>query len=250
MRRQSSWILLACAALGGCVGWREPTVPMPVLRYPAPRAPATGLVALLPGLGDAPERFAAEGIVAALQSRDPHLEVVACDAHAGYYRGPTVVERLHDDVLGPTAARYARHWLVGVSLGGIGALSYAREHPGQLDGLILLAPFLGPDELLADIHAAGGLAQWTPPPAESLAPGRRRYVELWTWLQRFATEPMRMPQLFVGCGDEDRMAPGIALLAAVLPADHLVTRPGGHAWTTWAPLFAELVLRALPPATP
>jgi len=247
MHRPTRLLLLVSLALGGCVGLPTPTVPMPVQRLPAPSPPATGLVALLPGFGDAPERFTAAGFPAVLQQRDPHLDVVACDAHAGYYRGPTVVERLYEDVLGPAVDDHARRWLVGVSLGGLGALSFAQEHRDRVDGMILLAPYLGPDDLLDEIRAAGGLTRWTPPPAAAVAPERRRFVALWTWLRGLTTEPVRMPQVFVGYGEQDRLAPGIALLAAALPFDHVVTRAGDHAWTTWTPLFADLVDRALPP---
>ena len=56
---------------------------------------------------------------------------------------------------------YGEIWLVGVSMGGLGAFFHERAYPAQVTGLILLAPFVGDDrKLLAEIDAAGGAVAW------------------------------------------------------------------------------------------
>ena len=71
---------------------------------------------------------------------DPRLDVIAADAHFGYYRARSVVDRLHEDLIAPVADRYERVWLVGISMGGFGSALYAMEHPDVVDGVIMLAP--------------------------------------------------------------------------------------------------------------
>ena len=91
------------------------------------------------------------------------------DATIGYYFDGSVADRLHREIIGPARAfRYHEIWLVGVSMGGLGAFFHERMHPGEITGLILLAPFVGEDrKLFTEIDAAGGPAAWAAaqPPA-------------------------------------------------------------------------------------
>ena len=48
-------------------------------------------------------------------------------------------------------------WLVGFSMGGLGSLLYLREHPEYIEGVCLIAPFLGDEEIIEEIQAAGGV---------------------------------------------------------------------------------------------
>jgi pimeloyl-ACP methyl ester carboxylesterase len=72
---------------------------------------------------------------------DAPVDLIAVDAHAGYYLRQTVLERLREDVVAPArAAGYEKARLVGISLGGLGAALYATDHADHLAGLILLLP--------------------------------------------------------------------------------------------------------------
>lgn len=48
--------------------------------------------------------------------------------------------------------------------------------------------------------------------------------------------------IFLGYGDDDRLAAQDSLLAAALPRDHVFHAPGGHDWPTWRTLL-HAVLR-------
>jgi pimeloyl-ACP methyl ester carboxylesterase len=241
--------LLPCLLTCSCGFLREATVPMPAIVYPAKVEPADGLVVLLPGYGDGPERFDQQGFVAAIQQADPRLEVIAADAHYGYYRERSVVERLHTDLLAPRIERYERVWFVGISMGGLGSAIYAMERPGEIDGMILLAPYMGPSELIGEIDAAGGLAAGQPPDPESIDdPNRRTFYEMWTWFRGYGDESEQRPKLYIGYGTEDRLSTPDSFVADLLPAAQRATMPGGHKWTVWRPLFDQFVARALAPA--
>ena len=231
----------------GCVYLRAPETPMPTVFHASASGDAAHLIVLLPGLADGPEDFADNGFVDAIRRANPRFDVVATDAHFGYYRTRTLGERLYADVLEPAAARYDEIWLVGISLGGIGGAIYAQEHPGAIDGLILLAPYMGDDDIARDVAAAGGLASWTPPPLESIeGEDRRKFHEVWRFYRGYVTDPANMPRLYLGYGEQDDFAPAIGLVAAALPPEQVQTRAGGHRWSVWRPVFEALVQRALP----
>ncbi len=192
------------------------------------------LVVLLPGRGDRAQAFAEHGFVEAGAS--DAFDVVAADAHFGYYADRSFIERLHEDVVRPARERgYSRIWLAGISMGGMGAILYTDAHPAMVDGLVLLAPYMGEDALTAAITDAGGLAAWS---GESAA-GKPYQRRLWRWLQG-ATGPQGSLPIVLGYGRDDRLAPAANLIADRLPPARVVTTPGGHRWPIWRRLWRRI----------
>jgi pimeloyl-ACP methyl ester carboxylesterase len=231
-------LLLAAVALG-CSGLRRPVVPLRTIEVGA-RTGGGCLAILLPGRRDGPESFRDAGFAAAVAKRGLRLDLVAVDAHLGYYRNRSVVERLHLDVVAPARARgYRTIWVVGTSLGGVGGLLYLRDHPEEISGVLALAPFLGADEVIREIEAAGGPARWSAPrPLPTADVGR----ELWSWLAPW-TAGRQQPPLHLGWGSADRLARANAMLATRLPRERVDTAPGGHDWQTWARLGDQFLER-------
>lgn len=236
---------LVLPLLIGCAAFRAPTEPMPFVFHPAPNGDPGGLVVLLPGRGDVPEDFERHGVVKMVHDADPSLDVIAVDAHLGYYRARTLVERLHADVVAPRLARHGKVWLVGVSLGGLGALAYTYENRDAVAGLVLMAPFLG-DDVPGEVAAAGGLAPWVAPDVlHEQDDARRRFVLLWSLLRGYAVAPDTVPPLWLAHGDEDYLREASHQLGPTLPEGRYRVNPGGHRWSVWRPLFAELLPAAL-----
>lgn len=242
-------LALTCALFGsGCYFARSPIRPVPAL-FAARDAHtrARCLVVFVPGLMDGPGSFVEHGLMGdLLASEHARCDAVAVDLTYRYYFGARPDEPLYEDVLVPALARgYDEVWLVGISLGGLGAVLLARAHPELIDGLVLLSPFLGLEEIAAQIDAEGGLAAWQPP---SDLPARiddaTFGLHVWTWLRGHASDPDRMPQTFVGWSAGERLEPTARTLAAVLPADHAVRIEGRHDWHAWRALFREILPRA------
>lgn len=235
-------LLLIGALALGCAFARRPVIPLRTLDL-APRGDGDCLAVLLPGRWDRPESFRDAGFAAAVAGRGLRLDLVAVDSHLAYYQDRSVVERLHLDVVAPArAAGYRTIWLVGTSLGGVGGLLYLRDRPEEISGVLALAPFLGADEVIREIEAAGGPARWSaagPAPTDDV--GR----ELWSWLAPWTAGRQR-PPLHLGWGSEDRLARANALLATALPAERVYTAPGGHDWRTWARLWEQFLERSAP----
>jgi len=220
---------------------RKTPAPMPTQAVPMVGAERTStLVVFLPGRGGAMADFEREGFVTALRDSGVRADTIAVDAHLGYYFQRTVIERLQADVLQPARQQgYRRIVLVGVSLGGLGALLCERDIPGSVDALVLLGPYLGKDAGLFDgIIASGG-------PAAGAA-GRDPHAggveeQIWTFLGR---QSAVLPPTWLLCGRRDSLAPGHRLLAGLLPANRVATIDGAHDWPTWRTLWRDLCLHS------
>jgi pimeloyl-ACP methyl ester carboxylesterase len=227
--RRITVLTFSALLLGSCA--IPPRAETPMATVGEIRAPAHDtLMIFLPGRGDRAQDFEDHGWMASVADAD----LLAADAHLGYYRPFTLVDRLHQDVIAPARTRgYQRIVLVGISMGGTTALIYADAHPDMVDGLILIAPFLGDAELAREIDATGGLRAWSGD-AES---GEPYQLDSWRWLrQQIETDG----DLILAYGSEDRFAATLAVLADALPASQVLVVEGGHDWGTWTQLWRTL----------
>ncbi|MDB5361916.1 MAG: alpha/beta hydrolase [Rhodospirillales bacterium] len=198
---------------------------------------APTLLVMLPGAEMSAEEFRANGFLDGDGSIDG-IDRIAVETGVECYLDEVSVARLHEQVIAPAHTRGpVRIWLVGISLGGMGALLYAQAHPDRIAGVILLAPFIGSRGLIAEVERAGGLRHWR---ALDVSTAERRLL---AWLG--AAEGL--PDMHLGFGIEDRFAAAHRLLAALLPAERVVTAPGGHDWPTWRVLWQELQRRWVTP---
>jgi len=204
------------------------------------------LLVFLPGAFLKPEEFEREGFVSAVRERDLAADALLVDADVSYYYDQTFIERLHQDVIQPQRALgYKSIWLVGISIGGFGALIHELAKPGTVDGIVALAPYLGRRPIGAEIQKAGGLRNWKAP--EGPPPDEEVDRKLWPWLQQYASaKPAKaLPPLYLGFGTSDRFAANHRLLADALPAGRVFTTEGGHDWPQWSKLWRK-VLDVLP----
>ncbi len=227
----------------GCYVAPQPvTVPIETIRYDAPRGEHRMLFVYLPGYGDEPTAFARHGFIKDMRQRGIEADIVAVNAHMGYYLNGSIDTRLSEDVIGPAKSMgYKQIWLVGNSLGAFGSLTYARLHPEGIAGLVLLGPFLGEKKLINQIRDAGGLQYWNP--ADIAAKTREGWEEqIWLWFkkrqQRDDFKSCRegtacLPTIYLGYGSYDRFSYAQKYLAGILPPQQVVAVSGGHDWTTW-----------------
>jgi pimeloyl-ACP methyl ester carboxylesterase len=194
------------------------------------------LVLMFPGVGDEGETYVHHGFVERLQAAREGVDIVTVDAHRQYFAARTLIARIGRDVLAPARQRgYAQIWIVGISMGGAGALLTARHFENDIDGLILFAPYLGHRRTIERIKRAGGLRKWKPPV------GKVSWTrDLWRWIRGYATGEHR-PIIYLASGTEDVWATAHQLLGEVVPPDHIFSRPGGHAWKVWSPLWTKLL---------
>jgi pimeloyl-ACP methyl ester carboxylesterase len=196
------------------------------------------MLVMLPSAKARPQDLLQWGFVRALRERSLPIDVVAVEAHLGYYLERSISKHLTHDIIAPARARnYRRIWLMGISLGGMGSLIYTREHPADIEGVILLAPFLGARGTIAEVVRAGGLARWQPGAIKPDDDERR----LLAWIKAYQPAASELPKIYLGYGADDRFAAAGKMLAERLPAAQVVTIPGGHDWATWIHLWQHLL---------
>jgi len=198
-----------------CMNTRNATVPMAGLtdQYQQ-ESGARNLAVFLPGVFDSPQDFVSNHFVHELRRRQMPFDTVAADAHLDYFQTGTVVQRLEQDIIEPALARNPQQiWLVGISLGGLGAMLYASHDP-RVTGVIALAPYLGTKQALAEVASAGGWSQWNPEKSTAMLDWE---LGLHKWLKAYMKAPQTMPKLFLGYGEQDRFAPEQRQLATGRP---------------------------------
>jgi pimeloyl-ACP methyl ester carboxylesterase len=196
---------------------------------------APTLAVLLPGAYDTPEDFQREGFIAAVRERALPVDVVLADMNLECITDGTALALLRDTIINPARrAGYREIWLTGISIGGFMATLYADHHPGEVDGLCLIAPYPGNRMITAEISAGGGILGWSP--GEIAADDHERRV--WRWLKNHGA---RSPTLHLGYGSKDRFAAAHSAMAAALPPERVYVLPGGHDWRTWRDIWMRFL---------
>ncbi|WP_426689805.1 alpha/beta hydrolase [Rhodanobacter ginsengiterrae] len=236
--------LLACLlVVAGCAAGGDITRPVPATFVAAPQ-PAHRLVVMLPGRGDSLQSLTDTGIAAIIQQSWPDADVILTGLTMPFYRQGRAAERLHDEVIEPALRpAYRQVWLAGISLGGLGVLLYDQRYPDQIDGLLLLSPYLGDDASQRQIRQAGGLDAWRPGPPQSIGPDTFQH-ELWRYLKDWAQRPRRTSSTWLAYGADEPFRQPIEMMSPRLPADHVVMLPGKHNWKLWKPAMHVLLERA------
>jgi pimeloyl-ACP methyl ester carboxylesterase len=237
LRFLSACLISASTLLQGCASLRAADIPMPVVKNElgCQLAPTT-LVVFLPGAYDTPQDFIDQGFVKAVRERGFDVDIQLADAHRSYYSRRQILQRLDADVITPARINGYRHiWFLGISLGGYGSMLYAMTHPDKIDGMVVLAPYLGEPALPLEIERQGGLRRWQAD--ASSGPD----AALWSWLQGYSESLNSRPPIYLGFGSSDRFAQPNGLLAQLLAPEQRFVVSGGHDWPEWQGLWSKFL---------
>jgi pimeloyl-ACP methyl ester carboxylesterase len=197
----------------------------------AAQRPATARVLLLPGARESGDGFARAGFQDAVRERGLAMELEYCELEFDHVTDRSMLERLRS---GPLAAARAAGceavWLAGVSLGGFMALGFAEQHPTEVNGVCLIAPYLGTRIVTREISLAGGVGGWSPGVVAAEDEDRR----IWRFIK---SHRGRRPALYLGYGREDRFADSQRLLADALPPASVDVVGGAHDWPVWRQIW-------------
>ena len=239
-------ITLLCAtavALGGCFPVGNPKEPIPTIAVPAVEpTPHPPLLVVLPGVGSDAQTLKDRDVHGAIHRAWPQADVLLTSATIAYYARRVLVQRVEQDVLAPARQQgYKEIWLAGASIGGMGAIMYERQHPHQVNGLLLFAPWLGSDKLLEEIRNAGGVKRWEPGavPAEINDDNFER--EMWRVIKGWSQNPAEAKRIWLVCGSDDKLIEANRMAAEALPKSQYLEVDGAHDWDTWLN-SAELVV--------
>lgn len=193
---------------------------------------ASTLMLLLPGATYLPEDFISQGFVQAVRERGLAIDLMLVELPFEQIADLTALHALHCDLIQPLASQYSTIWLAGISIGGYIAMAYARRYPGQVHGLLLMAPYPGNRMTTGEIVSAGGLHAWQPAAIadDDLERGN------WHWLKH-----AQDVEIYLAYGTEDRFADGIALMEQVIPATQVDKIAGDHTWPVWQQLWSNFL---------
>jgi len=201
------------------------------------------LFVLLPGRNSAPDAFEKEGFIQAVREKDVAVDVVAVNAHIGYYMERSITVRLKEDIIKPAKSKgYKQIWLVGISMGGLGALLYEKQFAHDISGIIIVAPYLGEEKIVDEVRKAGGIWKWAP---DYIAEGDWQ-SKLWLWLKHYEQHKNNFPPIYLGYGEDDRFVFADTMLASILPPERVIVIKGSHDWQTWRRLWDVLLVRTKP----
>jgi len=197
-------------------------------------------ILLLPAAYSTPEDFLREGFVRAARERRLPVDLVFIELELPHLTDRTILRRLrHEIVLPARALGCSSIWLGGISLGGFMAMAYAARFTEEIDGLCLLAPYLGNHMVIGEIERANGVDGWTPGDLAEDDDQRR----IWQFIKerRDRSAPRPAPGLHLGFGSEDRFGDSHRLLAAALAPSSVDVVPGGHEWPAWRRLWENFL---------
>ena len=196
------------------------------------------LLLMLPGAKNSPRQLKDYGFIQALRERNLPVDVLALDAHADLYLEQTKIEQVLQHTLEQLHEYgYRRIWLLGISLGGSGAMICATKLRAGIEGIFLLAPFLGTRGMIAEVEAAGGLHRWQAGEITSRDHERRLLEQIRCNLLK----PNELPLIYLGYGSDDRYRGASIMMSECLVPHHVTVIPGGHDWETWANLWGRLL---------
>ncbi|MDP1659516.1 MAG: alpha/beta hydrolase [Methylotenera sp.] len=193
---------------------------------------ADTLVILLPGAYQQPEDFISEGFIQAVRQRQLAIDLIMAELSFSHIANQSALSEIHISLIQPAiAAGYQNIWLAGISIGAYVAMAYAGSYPGQLAGLLLLAPYPGNRMTTGEISYAGGLKAWVPDAIADTDTERHN----WHWLKTHGNT--KDIEIHLGYGEDDRFAESYLMMAQALPATHVDKIPGNHIWLVWQQLW-------------
>ncbi len=192
-------------------------------------------IVLLPGAYQQPEDVVRAGFAAAIRTRGLAVDLAIVELTLAHVTARNTLAQLHSEVLAPArAAGCGQLWLAGISLGGFMALLYAARFPAEVDGLCLLAPYLGNRMMLTEISRYPSLADWYAAAATAANDELSEQRDLWRFIAEQA--PAR-PRWHLGYGTLDRFVASHRLLASQLRSSSVDELVGGHDWPVWQQLW-------------
>ena len=209
---------------------------MRTLSKPAqPGVTASTQVLFLPAAYTGPDDFVQAGFVTAVRERGLSLDLVFPELNLQHLTDRTILRRIRHELVLPARALGCRSiWICGISLGGFIGLAFAEAYAPEIDGLCLLAPYLGNHIITGEIERAHGVAAWQP--GELAADDDERRV--WRFIKSHGNQSV---SLRLGYGREDRFANSHRMMAATLNPEDVRVVPGGHEWPVWAQLWGDFL---------
>ncbi|MGB0495814.1 MAG: alpha/beta hydrolase-fold protein [Kangiellaceae bacterium] len=219
--------------LCGCYSQRPTTVPITNIKYASATNQTAHLVIFLIGIGDNISAFERAGFFK--RKAKFKFDSIVVDSHFGFYKNHSISTRIFEDILKSSRSKYKKITLLGISLGGYGAIKTASDYPTYVDNIILVAPFLGSQGIAKMQARHQSYETWRPTENTELG----YFEDSWNLLYKLL-KIEKIP-LTLAYGKEDKFAMQSNQLAKYLNQENVVKVKGKHNWQTWLKIWTKLL---------
>jgi pimeloyl-ACP methyl ester carboxylesterase len=233
--------ILAISILSGCASNGDSKQPLTVNHYGVVHS-AGQLVVFFPGINSPGEDFNNNNFLSPFIKKYPQTDILLVDTRLAYFNAGNIANRIQQEIVIPAKkAGYKNIWFVGTSLGGLGTLIYNKNYPGTIDGIVLIAPFLGEEDIVDSIQGYSSPDEW----AREEINNKSDAVQMWRYLINFNGQKINNNtihvKLILAFGDGDRFNYAHQLLASLMESKNVYSKPGGHNWSTWYEIWLEIL---------
>ena len=179
--------------------------------------------------------FAERGLILVMPEGDDSYYMNAAERPQDRYEDYIVNDLIADvESKFPVAAGRANRAIVGVSMGGFGAIKLALSHPD----LFVFAGGISPAiDVPSRPFSIKRISQWQHHRSIFGPWGSRTRREGDPFVLARSVDPGKVPYLFLTCGDREGLLPANRSFAALLGSRHFRNEfhvvPGGHNWNQW-----------------
>ena len=236
-----SLVLLSMLALIGCGSNGDSSVPLTTQKILS-GTKTSNLLVMFPGINSSGSDFVDYGFIKAFQEKYNNVDIILVDTRLAYVEAGNISERIQNEIVVPAYTKgYDNIWFVGISLGGFSTLLYNRDFSENVNGIILIAPYLGDLYSISDLIDHPSTEKWSLDNKNSTD----RSIRFWRYLLTL-TEPNKdshlKANLFIAYGDKDRLSQLHQLLASRIKKENIyVNKNGGHDWVSWKPLWINML---------
>ena len=230
-------IILVICTLASCASSGNSQLPLTLNKISSGK-PTSDLLVMFPGINSPGTDFIQHGFVSMFQHRYPDVDIILVDTRFAYIKDDNIAERIQNEIILPARRDgYKKIGFTGISLGGLSALKYSKTFAGNLDGIVLIAPYLGEQSAIEDLLASRAPFAWS----ELNTNSRDKTIRLWRYLLNKTQGKKSKDRLFIAYGESDRFSDMQRFLASLLDKNNVFTEKGGHNWTVWKKLWQTML---------
>lgn len=230
-------ILVAVSTVVSCASFGNSELPLTTYKIPS-GSKTQNLLVMFPGINSPGTDFIEHGFVQMFQQKYSNVDITLVDTRIAYISAGNIAERIHKEIILPAIREgYKNIWFVGVSLGGLSAITHNRDFAGNINGVVLIAPYLGAQYKIEDLLAHEPPLVWSQQRDKSMD----KTIRLWRYLISETQNQKNKMRLFLAYGDSDRFSDLHRFLASLLNENNVFIEKGGHNWTVWKKLWKTLL---------
>ncbi|PYV62990.1 MAG: hypothetical protein DMG95_08075 [Acidobacteria bacterium] len=180
-------------------------------------------------------RFAEKGLVLVMPEGNSSYYVNASERPQGRFEDYIVNDLIADaESKFPIAVDRDHRAVIGVSMGGFGAINLSLKHPDLFAFAGALSPAVDVPSRPFSIKRIG---QWREHSSIFGPWGSETRRTNDPYLEISSVDPMKIPYLYISCGEQEGLFPANRKLARLLGYHHFRfefhASPGGHNWNQW-----------------